>query len=128
MARRLSIVVGLLLPFVTVGLGLLVPRSAASTVLIPASFVVSGILIGRWWAFVPSMGIPIVLGLAELVTPTSRYGTATEIHAGGFDVGFLLLTLSIATALSLAGAIARVAVSALLRRVGIAQSGTRTGS
>jgi hypothetical protein len=110
------IIVGILLPFVAIGLGLLVPRSALSNVLIPATFVASGALIGRWWAFAPSLATAIGLSLVELATPTSRYGTAIEVHAGGFDPGFLLLTSSAATALSLAGAAVRMAVATVLRR------------
>ncbi len=95
--------------------------------LIPAAFVVSGALIGRWWAVVPSPATVIGLVLAELTTSTSRHGTATEIHAGGFDLGFLLLTSSIATALALVGVAVRLAVSMLLRRLGVAGGGDRAG-
>lgn len=115
------IVVGILLPIVAVGVGLLVPRSAASSVLIPATFVLSGALIVRWWAFVPSMATAIGLSVAELVTPVSRYGTATEIHAGGFDIRFLLLTSTIASVLAMAGAAVRLAIIVLLLRVGYAR-------
>ncbi len=125
MPKRPLTVAGILLPFVAVGVGLLVPRSAASSVLIPATFVLSGALIVRWWAFVPSMATAIGLSLAELVTPASRYGTATEIHAGGFDIPFMLLTSSLASALALAGTVVRLAVIVLLLRVGCA--GARNG-
>jgi hypothetical protein len=116
--KRPLIVVGILLPFVAVGVGLLVPRSVASSVLIPATFVLSGALIVRWWAFVPSIATAIGLSVVELVTPVSRYGTATEIHAGGFDIRFLLLTSTIASVLAMAGAAVRLAIIALLLRVG----------
>jgi hypothetical protein len=115
------IVVGILLPIVAVGVGLLVPRSAASSVLIPAAFVLSGALIVRWWAFVPSMATAIGLSVAELVTPVSRYGTATEIHAGGFDIRFRLLTSTIASVLAMAVAAVRLAIIVLLLRVGYAR-------
>ena len=122
------IVVGIVLPCVAIGVGLLVPNSTLSSVLIPATFVVSGALIGRWWAFVPSLATVIGLGLAELATPTSRTGTAIEIHAGGFNLGFLLLISSIATALAVAGAAVRVAVSIVLRHLGLAGVGNRADS
>jgi hypothetical protein len=108
-----------MLPFVAIGVGLLIPSSTLSSVLIPATFVVSGALIGRWWAFVPSLATVIGLGLAELAAPTSRTGTAIEIHAGGFHLGFLLLISSIATALAVGGAAVRVAVSIVFRRLGL---------
>ena len=38
--RRLWTVLGILLPFVTIGVGLLLPRSAPTGVLIPATFAV----------------------------------------------------------------------------------------
>src|SRR5689334_11362288 len=80
-----TIIIGVLLPFVAIALGLLVPRSALSSVLILATFVASGALIRRWWMFAPSLASVIGLNLAERATPASRYGTAIEIHAGGFD-------------------------------------------
>jgi hypothetical protein len=128
MSARVFIVVGIVLPFVAIGAGLLVPSSTLSSVLIPATFVVSGALIGRWWAFVPSLATVIALGLAELATPTSRTGTAIEIHASGFHLGFLLLISSIATALAVAGAAVHVAVSIVLRRLGLAALRNRADS
>jgi hypothetical protein len=122
------IIVGILLPFVAIGLGLSVSRSALSGVLIPATFVASGALIGRWWAFAPSLPTAIGLSLVELATPTSRYGTAIEVHAGGFDPGFLLLTSSAATILGLAGAAVRVAVSTMPRRFRVVRPDGRSGS
>jgi hypothetical protein len=117
MPARLPVVLGSLLPFLAVGVGLLVPRSDVSGVLIPAMFVASGALIGRWWAFVPSLSVVVGLNLAELVGSTSRIGAAIELHAGGFDLGFLLATSAVAIALPLAGAATRMAVSEVRRRL-----------
>jgi hypothetical protein len=119
-SARVFIVIGVVLPFVAIAVGLLVPSSTLSSMLIPTVFVVSGAMIGRWWAFVPSLATVIGLSLSELAAPASRTGTAVEIHAGGFDLGFLLLISSIATALALAGTGIRVVVSILLRRLGLA--------
>src|SRR6059058_5613270 len=45
------IVVGIVLACMAIGVGLLVLTSNQSSVLIPATFVVSGALIVRWWVF-----------------------------------------------------------------------------
>ena len=115
---RLSTVLGILLPVVTIGVGLLLPRSAPAGVLIPATFAVSGALIGRWWAFLPALAGTIALSLAELAG-VRHEGAAIALHgAGSFDLGFLVLTSSVATALALLGAATRAAGSTALRRWG----------
>jgi hypothetical protein len=113
-------VLGILLPFVAIGVGLLIPRSATSGLLIPASFAVSGALIGRWWAFLPSLAVAVALNLAELAG-VRHEGAAIELHGpGSFDLGFLLLSSSVAITFAVVGAAASAAVSTALRRRGLA--------
>jgi hypothetical protein len=109
--------IGALLPALAIGLGLLVPRTPATGVLLLAAFVVSGALIGRWWAPLPSAAVVAALSLAELAG-VGRSGTAVELHAGGFDMGFFLMSSAFAGALAGAGAAARVGFSFALRRLG----------
>ena len=84
--------------------------------LLPAAFVLSGALIGRWWAPLPSVAVVIALSVAELAD-VGRSGTAVELHAGGFDAGFLLLTSAIAGTLAGTGAMLRWGVGARLARL-----------
>jgi hypothetical protein len=109
--------VGTLLPALAIGLGLLVPRTPSTGGLLLAAFVVSGALIGRWWAPLPSAAVVAALSLAELAG-VGRSGTAVELHAGGFDLGFFLVSSAFAGALAGGGAAARFAVSFALRRLG----------
>ena len=53
------------------------------------AFVLSGWLIGRWWAPIPSVVTWTALGLAEEANhwgfgPGTRFGTAIEIHSANF--------------------------------------------
>jgi hypothetical protein len=115
---RLSLVLGILLPLATLGVGLLIPRSTATQVLIPASFVASGALIGRWWAFLPALTGVLALNLAELIG-VHYVGAAIELHGpGSFHVVFLLLTAATATVLALVGVAMRLGIASLLHRGG----------
>jgi hypothetical protein len=114
---RSAAAVGALLPALAIGLGLLVPRTPAAGGLLLAAFVVSGALLGRWWAPLPSAVVVAALSLAELAG-VGRSGTTVELHAGGFDPGFFLMSTALAGALAGGGAAARVAVSFALRRPG----------
>jgi hypothetical protein len=109
--------VGALLPALAIGLGLLAPRTPATGPLLLAAFVVSGALIGHGWAPLPSAVVVAAVSLAELAG-VGRAGTAVELHAGGFDPGFFLMSSAFAGALAGGGAAARLAVSFALRRLG----------
>ena len=93
---------GALLPGLAAGGGLLAPRTAATAVLLPAALVLSGALIGRWWAPFPSVAVVALLNLAELAG-LCRSGTTVELHTGGFSVRSLVLTCGAALALTLLG-------------------------
>jgi hypothetical protein len=106
---------GVLLPSAAIGIGLLIPRSPLTEVLFPCVFVISGALIGSWWAPVPGLLAVIALSLLDL-TNVHHYA-AIEIHGGSFDFQFLLLSASIAAILAFAGAAARVAIKVAIRRL-----------
>jgi hypothetical protein len=95
---------GVLLPPLAVICGLWVPRTLVTSLLVPAVFAVSGALIGRWWAPLPSLVAVAGLSLGELLG-ISHSGATIELHAGGFDLGFLVLTLAIATVLAVTGGV-----------------------
>jgi len=88
------------------------------------AFVLSGWLLGRWWAPIPSVVTWTALGLAEEANhwgfgPGTRFGTAIEIHSGGdFSLGFFALTMVVAIALPTIGLVLRSLASALIRRIG----------
>ena len=117
-APALWMALGVLLPPVCVAGGLLLPRSPASSALFPAVFVASGALIGRWWAWLPSLAVVALLSLAELAG--IHHAGTIELH-GEFDLGFFLFSSAVATILALVGALvgvaARVVVSAIARRL-----------
>ncbi len=106
---------GTLLPALGVTCALFLPRSSVSSALLPFIFVLSGALIGRWWAWLPSLAVVALLSLAELA---GIHNTgAIELH-GEFDLGFFLVSSAVATILALVGVAARVVVSAIARRLG----------
>ena len=114
-SRRLAVAAGVMLPPAAMAWGLLVPRTSATAMLVPAALIVSGALIGRWWAPLPSLAVVAALSLAELAG-VGRSGSAIELHAGGFSFGFLMFTSAVAGTLALIGVLARRVGSALLDR------------
>ena len=111
------------LPPIFLTLGLIVPVSDLSRGVIFLAFVLSGGLIGSWWAPIPSVVTWTALAAAEEANhwgfgPGTRFGTAIEIHSGGdFSVWFFALTTAVAIALPTVGLLARVVASTLLRRI-----------
>ena len=111
-------VVGVLIPPLYVGIGLLASRSRLSETAGPLVLLLSGALIGRWWAPIPSVVTFMLLGMVEVanglgIGPGPRIGTAIEIHSEyGFSVFFLLGTVVIAIVLPLLG----VGLRSFLRR------------
>lgn len=116
--------VGVLLPPVFLSLGTMIPASDVTRGLILLAFVLSGALIGRWWAPIPSVASWTALGIAEEanhwgIGPGTRFGTAIEIHSGGdFSVSFFALTTAVAIALPTAGLVMRIIATAAVRRIG----------
>ena len=111
MTARSTAILGLLLPPLTVAALLLVPRSELASALAPVSFVLCGLLVGRWWACLSPATVAVVLNGAELLG--ARHESAITLDAV-FDPQFLLLTLVVSTALSLLGVVLRWGVTALL--------------
>jgi hypothetical protein len=105
---------GVVLPFAAIGIGLLIPRSPLTEALFPGVFVISGALIGCWWAPVPALVAVTVLSLLDLTD--IHYYAAVEIHGGSFEFGFFLLTASAAAILVIVGAGARIAIEVAVRR------------
>lgn len=101
--------VGGILPSLALALGTFVPASDVTRAMVILAFVVSGILIGRWWAPIPSVAAWIALSLAEEANhwgfgPGTRFGTAIEIHSGGdFSLSFFAFATAVALALSTVG-------------------------
>ena len=124
MAKRLSMErsIGVILPPGALVLGTLFPASDTTRAGILLAFVISGSLIGRWWAPAPSVAAWTALGLAEEANhwgfgPGSRFGTAIQIHSGGnFSLSFFALTMAVALTLPLIGLVGRSVASALVRR------------
>jgi hypothetical protein len=116
--------VGALLPPLFLTLGTIVAASDLTRGTILLAFVLSGALIGRWWAPLPSVASWILLGIAEEANqwgfgPGTRFGTAIEIHSGGdFSLSFFALTTALAIALPTVGLFMRFIGSALIRRFG----------
>ena len=103
-------VVGVLIPPLYVGAGLFAPRSRLSEIAGPLLLLLSGVLIGRWWAPIPSVVTFMLLSMVEVanglaIGPGPRIGTAIEIHSEyGFSVAFLLFTAVATIGLPLIGA------------------------
>ncbi len=113
-------ILGILIPPTYVGLGLLLPQSSVSQAVGPLILFASGLLIGRWWAPLPSFITFTSLALAELanahgVGPGTRFGSAIQVHSD-FDLRFFLLVSAVAIVFPLAGFAARAGGSALIRR------------
>lgn len=98
----------------TIAVGLAIPASSTSGITIPIMFVVSGALIGRWWAPLPSLTAVVGLNLGELAG--IGHSGAISLHAHGFALSFLLLTSAIAVGLAAAGALARWRVWLAIRQ------------
>lgn len=118
--RRIARSIGALLPFALI-IGTMVPASDVTRAAILLCFVVSGGLIGAWWAPGPSVASWFALALAEEANhwgfgPGTRFGTAIEIHSGGdFSLPFFALTTGVAIALPVVGLVVRMILAALLR-------------
>lgn len=123
--RRSAIlrVIGFALPPLVLIAGTFVRASETTRALILLAFVLSGALIGRWWAPVASVAAWAVLALAEEANhwgfgPGTRFGTAIEIHSGGdFSFSFFALTIALAIVLPTAGLSVRFIASSLMRRI-----------
>ena len=119
---RIDRAIGVCVPPVALIAGTLIPASDPARAGIIASFVISGALIGRWWAPLPAMVAWGAVALAEEANhwgfgAGTRIGTAIEIHSGSdFSVPFFALTMAIALVLTSLGAVGRRVASALLRR------------
>ena len=122
--RRLAVGAGVLLPAAAVAWGLLTPRTPATSLVLPAALIVSGALIGRWWAPLPSIAVVAALSVAEL-GGIGRSGSVIELHAGGFSLGFLVAASLVAAVVTLVGVLARRVGSALLAGGGRNRWGSR---
>ena len=92
------------------------PHVSTTEVLVPLAFVVSGALIGRWWAPTPAVITVAALNLVEAMS-SIQWSAAISIHGGDFSLKFLLLTSVVALVLSLTGVVIRVAASYLVNRM-----------
>jgi hypothetical protein len=96
---------GVALVPLTIAVGLLIPASSTTGIAIPMMFVFSGVMIGRWWAPLPSLTAVVGLNLGELAG--IGHSGAISLHANDFAPSFLLWSSAIATGLAAAGAMAR---------------------